>query len=331
MKRVSIKNIAEEVGVSTATVSLVLNNKEKDGRISKQMAEKVREAAKVLNYRPNTAARSLRTGKTKTIGLVVADISNSFFSRLARTIENVAGEMGYQVMFGSSDESASKFKKLIDLFVEKYVDGIIVAPPVDSESTLIQLVNNDIPVVLVDRAIPSLPIGSVQIDNVSAAYILTKQLISQNRKRIGFIGYEMKLSNIQDRLLGYKKALMEADIEIDESLICSANFNKLENNINLVLESLLTKKIDSIVFATNRVGIQSLLLIKKKGIQSKMKFACIDNPDEYKLSDIPIICIEQPVEELGKRVLDLLFRKMTDPSYKVVENITLQANVVEKE
>jgi LacI family transcriptional regulator len=328
MTRVSIKNIAEKTGVSNAAVSLVLNGKEKEGRISKQVADKVRQAATEMNYRPNMAARSLRTGKTKTLGLIVADISNPFFSKLARFIENAAGETGYQVMFGSSDESSLKFAKLTNLFIEKYVDGVIVAPPADCEDAIMQLENNGIPTVLVDRAISTIPVSSVQIDNVAAAYTLTSCLLKKGCRKTGFMAYNLKLPNIKGRYDGYVKALQEHQIPFDEDLVRAVEYENFDKNIQNALTELLSKEIDSIVFATNRVGIQSLIALQQLQYDKTLQFGSIDNPDEYKISGIPVTCIEQPIEELGKRALEILFRKISNSAYKVVENVTLQANSI---
>jgi LacI family transcriptional regulator len=327
MPRISIKDIAEKTGVSNASVSLVLSGKGRDGRISKDVADKIQQTAIDMNYKPNMAARSLRTGKTKTIGLIVADISNPFFAKLARYIENAAEEKGYQVMFGSSDESSIKFAKLTDLFIEKYVDGVIVAPPADTEDIIMQMEEMGIPTVIVDRPMNTIPVSSVQIDNVGAACTLTKHLIKQGCKRIGFMAYNMKLSNIKGRFEGYKTALMDAGLTFDEHLVGSVEFENFEENIHKELEVLLSHNIDSIVFATNRIGIQSLMLLQKMDKVSHLKFVSIDNVDEYKISAIPIVCVEQPIEELGKRSLEILYRKIKDPKYKVVESVTLQAMI----
>ena len=121
-KRVLLKDIAAKVGVSIALVSYVLNNKE--GRVGPKMAEKIRKTAAEMNYLPNLVAKSLQSGKTHTIGLLVADISNAFFSRIARIIELEAEKLGYTVIFGSTDESADKSKLLIEAFLNRQVDGL---------------------------------------------------------------------------------------------------------------------------------------------------------------------------------------------------------------
>src|SRR6476646_8291689 len=149
-KKTSLKDIAQQVGVSTALVSYVLNN-QKENRISKEVAQKIRDTAKKLNYQTNQIARSLKTNKTHTIGLVVADISNPFFSCLARIIEDEAEKNNYTVLFGSSDENAQKAGKLINVLCNRQVDGLIIAPAENDAVHIKALLEDDIPVVLIDR------------------------------------------------------------------------------------------------------------------------------------------------------------------------------------
>lgn len=327
MARVSIKDIAEKLGVSSATVSLVLNGKDKNSRIGADMSKKVRETAAEMGYRPNMAARSLRTGKTKTLGLIVADISNPFFAKLARYIENIADEKDYQVMFGSSDESSARLKKMTNLFIEKNVDGIILAPPQDSEEVIMELIKRKVPIVLVDRAIEGLPVSSVQIDNVGASFDLTNTLLDDGCKRIGFLAYNINLPNIKKRYDGYVKALDMRGMPIDESLVCSVSFENFEENIKQAVKTLMEKNVDSMVFATNRVGVQSLIALQEYDYKN-LKFVSIDNPDEFIFADIDITCIEQPIKDLGERCLNILFKYIENPKYKTIEHVMLQTNVI---
>ena len=148
-KKISLKDIANEVGVSIALVSYVLNGREKEARVGQEMAEKIRKAALKLNYQPNFIARSLKSGKTNTIGLIVADISNPFFSNLARIIEDEAKKYGYIVIFGSSDESAEKSADLIDVFLNRQVDAFIIAPAAKTEKQIKRLKERKVPFVLI--------------------------------------------------------------------------------------------------------------------------------------------------------------------------------------
>ena len=150
-KKISLKDIADQVGVSTALVSYVINGQEKEKRVGKKMANKIRQVAKELNYNPNQIARSLRKGSTKTIGLIVADISNPFFGNMARVVEDEADKYGYTVIFGSSDEDPQKSASLIESLVNRQVDGFIIAPVENTEDQIKTLIDRKIPVVLIDR------------------------------------------------------------------------------------------------------------------------------------------------------------------------------------
>ena len=163
-KKVSLKDIAQKVGVSTALVSYVLNNK-KQGRISKAVAQKIRDAALQMNYRANQIAKSLKTNKTQTIGLIVADIANPFFSGLARIIEDEADKTNYTVIFGSSDENAEKSLKLIDTFINRQVDGLILAAGENGEGHIKYLQQQEVPLVLIDRYFPGINNSYIALDN----------------------------------------------------------------------------------------------------------------------------------------------------------------------
>ena len=183
-KKVCQKDIAHKVGVSTALVSYVLNNL-KEGRISKVVAQKIRETAKELNYRTNQIAKSLKINKTFTIGLIVADISNPFFSNLARIIEDEADKKNYTVIFGSCDENAQKSWKLMNALLDRQVDGFIIAPAENTESNIIYLKEHDIPFVLIDRYFPGLETNWVTLDNYKAAYTAVQHMIDGGNKRTG--------------------------------------------------------------------------------------------------------------------------------------------------
>src|SRR5258708_2595280 len=183
-KKISLKDIAEQVGVSTALVSYVLNNK-RENRVSKAVARKIRATAKKLNYRTNYIARSLKTNKTSTLGLLVADISNPFFSHLARIIEDEAAKNNYIVLFCSSDENASKSQNLIDVFLDRQVDGLIIAPVENTGAQIRSLRKTGTPFVLIDRYFPGIRCNYVALDNFKAAHMAVKHLITEGNRRIG--------------------------------------------------------------------------------------------------------------------------------------------------
>lgn len=207
-KKTSLKDIAEKVGVSTALVSYVLNNK-KEGRISLQITEKIKAAAKELNYKTNQIARSLKTNKTYTIGLIVADIANAFWGSLARIIEDEAQKNNYTVLFGSSDESAQKSEKLINVLLDRQVDGLIIAPVDNTSAQIAELMENEVPFILIDRYFPGIKTNYVAIDNYKAAGTAVSHLISIGCKRIGLVTFNTTIYNIAERKRGYLSTLKE--------------------------------------------------------------------------------------------------------------------------
>ena len=208
-KRVSLKDVANHLGVSTALVSYVVNGKEKEARVGTEMAEKIRKAIAELNYQPNLIAKSLKSGRTNTIGLIVADISNPFFSNIARIIEDEAQKHGYVVIFGSSDESAKKSKDLVDVFLNRQVDAFIIAPAAGTEKQIKALQKRNVPFVLIDRYFHDVEADSVRINNFEAAGSAVQHLIKNKRSRIAMMAYDTDLPHMQDRKEGYKAALKD--------------------------------------------------------------------------------------------------------------------------
>ncbi|MFN2458538.1 MAG: LacI family DNA-binding transcriptional regulator, partial [Chitinophagaceae bacterium] len=223
-KKTSIKDIASHVGVSTALVSYVLNGKEKEARVGKEIAVKIRKAATKLKYQPNLIAKSLKSGKTHTIGLIVADISNPFFSNLARIIEDEAKDHGYTVIIGSSDESAEKSQVLIDTLLNRQVDGLIIAPADNTQNQVKALLKNKMPFVLVDRYFPGINTNTVSINNYRAANKVVSHLLQNGYEKIGMLMYETSLFHMHERKRGYLQALKDHKIQSNKNWLMEASY-----------------------------------------------------------------------------------------------------------
>ena len=172
-KNVTIKDIAAEAGVSIALVSFVMNNRiEADGkhkyRVNENTRRRVLEVARRLNYQPNSAARTLRKGRSLVIGVILSDISNVFYGEIAKQLEELAFKHGYTVLFGSSDESPDRFDKIMRSFIDKGVEGFIVVPCEGSEKSLKYVMDIGIPLVVMDRRNPEIPAPKVVLDNEDA-------------------------------------------------------------------------------------------------------------------------------------------------------------------
>ena len=205
MKRTSIKDIAQIAQVSVATVSYVLNNKEGQ-KISEATKEKILKIAESINYKPNKIAKSLKTNKTKLLGLIVADISNEFYSTLARKLENKALKKGYTLIIGSSDENAEKFQMLIELFSQQQVDGLIIAPVAGSEAALNQLIKEEYPIKKAFEQVPTKEIAKATNEsNSNCLYTVKKQNLNV-RDNSNLNGKILRVLKIEDKFSVKQKA-----------------------------------------------------------------------------------------------------------------------------
>ncbi|HEV7330556.1 MAG TPA: substrate-binding domain-containing protein [Flavisolibacter sp.] len=310
-KRVSLKDIAQKVGVSTALVSYVLNN-QKENRISKEIARKIRDTAQALNYRPNQIAKSLKTRKTLTIGLVVADIANPFFSTLARIIEDEAEKNRYTVIFGSSDETAERSQRLIDVLLDRQVDGLILAPTENSEDQIRQLQERNIPFVLIDRYFPALEANYVGVNNHEAAYQCGLHLLETGRKRIGFIGFQTTLLHLQDRKKGFLKALQEGGVAFEKKqcreVALDATHEEVEESIQQLLKG--PGQVDAIFFASNKLSTIGLKYINRLPVTvpTELALCSFDQSDATDLFYAPLTYVRQPLEEMGQSAVRILLQ-----------------------
>jgi LacI family transcriptional regulator len=322
-KNVSLKDIAEHVGVSTALVSYVLNNKLKD-RINKDVAAKIRQAAEDLNYRPNQIARSLKAQKTFTIGLIVADISNPFSSQIARIIEDEAKNYGYSVIFGSSDESIEKTSDLIKLFLDRQVDGLIIALPEQTESQVQHLKKIDVPFVLIDRYYPDIKTNSVSINNFSAAQKAIQHLLDNGRKRIGVVAYKTSLFHLNERIRG------AVDLLADNALVGEVEINSINEDVIAAIDWFLAdpNPVDAIFFTSNLLAVSGLKYINRIGIRIPEQLAVVgfDETDAFDLFYAPISYVKQPLIELGSESIKLLLKTIDDKENN--ESIELETELV---
>ncbi|WP_106829144.1 LacI family DNA-binding transcriptional regulator [Parabacteroides pacaensis] len=241
MKRVSIKDIANRVGVSTAAVSLVLNGKEKEGRVGKAVADKIRQTAREMNYQPNRLARSLQSGHSQTIGLLVADISNPFFGSLAFYIQEEMEKANYAVIIMNTNESDLRMNTMITLLRSHQVDGFIIVPTESGEKYIRPLLDEHVPVVLLDRYYPSIPSAAVIINNYQASYQLTESLIKASCRRIALLIYKNGQPHMLERRRGYEEALLKANI-FDSRLIYEVDYTFLKSDIAQVIHTLVEKE-----------------------------------------------------------------------------------------
>ncbi len=311
-KKVSLKDIATKVGVSTATVSYVLNGLEKEKRVGVEVAKKIKDAARELNYMPNQIARSLRKGSTNTIGLIVADIANPFFGQLARIVEDEAIKHNYTVIFGSSDEDCVKSEALIDTFVNRQVDGFIIVPSEGCKSQINALINREVPLVLIDRYLPQLNTSYVVLDNFSAVYDAVTHLVEKGHRRIGMVAYENSLIHMSERIRGYKEAMIDHQIEKEihiEKIAYNLSRNEMEQIIG---DMLMDSKSDALIFATNALSIAGLYAVKniQKKVPEELALIGFDGNEAFDFFESPLTYIKQPLEQMGRESVRILLDEM---------------------
>jgi len=322
-KNVSLKDIAEKVGVSTALVSYVLNNKFKD-RINKEVAANIRQAAKDLNYQPNQIARSLKAQKTFTIGLILADIANPFSSQIARIVEDEAKIKGYSVIFGSSDESDEKTQDLINLLLNRQVDGLIIALPEHTEDQVQYLKDFNVPFVLIDRYYPSIQTNSVSINNFNAAQKAIQHLLENGHKRIGIISYQTSLFHLNERIRG------AVDLLAENALIGKVRIDFINQDVTASINGFLTdpNPVDAIFFTSNLLTISGLKYINSIGIKIPDQLAIVgfDETDAFDLFYSPVSYVKQPMIELGRESVKLLID--TIENNETIQSVVLEAELV---
>jgi len=330
IKRTSIKNIAEKLGVSNATVSLVLSGKQKEGRVSKALAEKIILTAKEMNYQPNSLARSLRVGSSQTIGLIVADISNLFFSTLAFYIQEEAEKYGYTVIITNTNESVDKMGTMINMFRNRQVDGFLIVPTEHSEDHILGLVKDNFPLVLLDRYFPFIETSYVGIDNYKASLEATKLLLDKKCKKIALLIYQNNLPHILERRSGYVDAMAYAGMA-DNICIKEIRYSHIRSDIDNAINELFDNgsSVDGIFFATNSISMYALKSIMRKGIDisTDVQVVCFDKNDAFDLMSIPIPYVLQPIAEIGKRAVEILITEMSSKKrgQKETQSLKLQA------
>ncbi|MDB5158231.1 MAG: LacI family transcriptional regulator [Mucilaginibacter sp.] len=328
-KKLSIVDIANSLNISKTTVSFILNGRAQEKRISEELVQRVLKFVDEVGYKANSLAKSLRTGKSNIIGLMVEDISNPFFASIARLIEDRAYKNGYKIIYCSTDNDTKKTQELIEMFRDRHVDGYIMAPPEGIEEDITSLIKDGMPVVLFDRHLPKVNTDYIEIDNLFSTYNATRHLVEQGYKNIAFVTFSSQQSQMKARLEGYKKALKENSLK---PVVKEILFNQNEEFIIGPITSFLKKHkdLDAVFFGTNHVGTCGLKVINSLSIKVPSDLAVIsfDDYDVFKLFSPPVTAIAQPVEEIADNVITVLLNKLNSPlQHQKLQSIILKTEL----
>lgn len=329
-KNVSIKDIAGALNISITTVSFVLNGKAEDNHISKKLTERVLDYAKEVNYKPNQIAQSLRSGKSKILVFMVEDISNNFFARLAKIIEKTVYDEGYKIVYCSNENQDKKSIELISLFKKGKIDGFIIVPSPGIKSIIEELIEGNIPVILLDRYFSDMECNSIVVNNQQSTYGATSHLISNNFKNIAFITTDSEQMHMQCRLLGYKNAVTENNLKAhvlkiphnDASNLNSKDF--IKNFIDC------REDLDAVFFATNyfsKVGLAAIREINPKLIDN-LGIVIFDDNEIFEMYTPALTAVIQPLEAIGDNIMELMFKLLRQKNAeKIVERIVLNTEL----
>ncbi|KAF0200669.1 MAG: LacI family transcriptional [Bacteroidetes bacterium] len=314
-KKVKLSDIAASLGVSKTLVSLVINNKADAHGISKQTQQKVREKVLEMNFQPNVLARGFRTGVTKTIGLIVSDISNLFYSRIARRIEDYAWNQGYSVVICSTEENIEKEEAQIRLLRNRKVDGLIISSSMQDASYFNQLFDAGVPHVLIDRTFPGMKSANVSVDNFGGARLAARHLLSQGFRKIATIGITPEhISTINERIGGFQSELDKQGITIPDEWIIKAPFNNIEEAVKENLNSLHHAGIlpDAIFTLNNNLTSLCLKYLGKLSVSVPSQVALVGFDDVlyFDFTRPSVSAVEQPVDLISKRAFDLLLKQI---------------------
>lgn len=308
--KVTIKDIAKECGISPASVSLVLNNRE--SRISEATKKKIQETIEKYNYRPNKLAISLLTNSTFTFGVIVPDISNIFFAELCRGCESEARKHNYAIIVTSAEEFPANNMQYLNMLIDHQVDGVVYAAPSNIDDQDIQAICSKItetktPFVAVDRILNFPSAKSIINDNIHGGYIATKHLLELGHRRIGCLTGPLCNQVSEDRLRGYQKALQEFGVPYDPVLIREGNFA-----VSCGYDSLayMRGKGATALFCFNdmmALGVYRAIRDYKLRLPDSISLVGYDDIYIADLLEPPLTTVSQPAFEIGASAIRALF------------------------
>ncbi|MGW9183058.1 LacI family DNA-binding transcriptional regulator [Agromyces sp. NPDC055661] len=326
---VSVRDVAAAASVSVGTVSNVLNRPEK---VAPDTVARVMAAIDELGFVRNDAARQLRAGRSRSIGLVVLDVRNPFFTDVARGAEDRAAEDNMTILLGNSDENGDRERAYLDLFEEQRVHGVLISPLGDDETRLQRLRGRDTPVVLVDRVSEDRNLSSVSVDDVVGGELAVRHLIETGRRRIAFVGGPMGIRQVADRLAGARRAV-EAEPDATLEVIETESLTVLEGRTagEAIRERAAGERPDA-VFAANdllAMGVlQALNMLGSVRVPDDVALIGYDDIDFASAAVVPLSSIRQPASLIGYTAVDLLLKEAASGEGFTPEQVVFQPELV---
>ncbi|PZP40966.1 MAG: LacI family transcriptional regulator [Pseudopedobacter saltans] len=333
MKReiTTIKDIARTLGLSPSTVSRALRD---SYEISEETKKTVLDYANKINYKPNPIALSLKERRTYTIGLVVSEIANNFYSQVINGVDTIAYQKGYQVVVSQTHESFELEKMIVSNFGSRAIDGLLIALSANTTDVgyLSDLYNSGLPIVFFDRITNEIDTHKVIVDNFQSAYNITEHLIKKGKKKIVHITNSKHLPNMVERLDGYKAALAKYDIPFDENLVkyCQDTGN-IATDLQQVINDIVKTDSDALFIANDRLTTGSLLALKRTNPEKFRNLGIVGftNSNLIELAAPDLDIVYQPAFEMGQTATQLLL-ELIESKRPVTEfkTVSLQSEII---
>jgi LacI family transcriptional regulator len=319
-----VKDVARQAGVSVATVSRVLND---SATVAPETRARVLAAMDELGYRRNAVAASLRTDATSTIGLVIGDILNPFFTELARAIEDEARTLGYSVVIGNADERPDRQDEYVGTLLERRVDGLLLCPTAETTPLVRDMAVEGRPLVFLDRTLPGLDVPTVRADGAAAIADLVGHLRALGHRRVALISGPGLLSTGRERTEAFTAAMRARGLPVRPEYLEAGDFQAASGRAGAARLLDLPEPPEVIFAGDNLMALGALDEIRARGLRipGDVALACYDDLPWFTHLDPPVTAIAQPVQELGRRAVRALVDRIED---RPVASVVLPAHLV---
>ena len=323
----TVRDVAKLAGVSPITVSRVINHA---GYISDETRGRVEEAIRQLGYVPNTLARSLRLRQTNTLALVLTDITNPFWTTVARGVEDAASDAGFTVILCNTDESEIEQDKYLNVLLQKRVDGVLLVPVRCTRETVQGILSQKVPLVVLDRHIPGVEVDSVRCDSEGGSYKLVRLLIAQGHRQIAMLSGPQGVSSADDRVAGFQRAFAEARMSYRRELIFYGEFTQ-QSGYEMAQKALAVQPRPTAFFAANNfITMGAFKAVRETGLKVPEDIALVG------FDDLPIELIidpfftvaAQPAYAMGKQATELILARVAGQVPAACEEIILPTEII---
>ncbi|MFO7846406.1 MAG: LacI family DNA-binding transcriptional regulator [Balneolaceae bacterium] len=330
---VTLKQIADELGMSAMTVSRALNNK---SNVDSRTKERVIKKARSMGYTPNHVAKSLVSRKTNTIGVVIPEIFHAFFSEVVSGIEEAAYSLNYQLFLTNSSESFEREKSSINALLSKRVDGLLISCAESANDTAFykQIVDNGLPIVFFDRCVPNIGASCVRVNDYESALQITQHLVDLGHRTFAHLGGPQQVQMASNRLDGIRDALGQHDLSLNQNNIFESGFGEKGgyNATRQLLEQENNHLPDAIIAVNDPVAFGAIKAITEAGLTIPDDIAIVGFSDDIRsaLMPSPLTTVRQPAFNMGRHSAGKLFRAIDNPD-EAVEDITLKNEIIIRE